>query len=330
MSGLTGKVILIRYSSSEDAPPSEPATVKVPARRSAPASGHTDETRRGRNDGTLTGTAKTMEYRLTPNGKWTAISSSTVTGLAPGIYEVRYAADDANFVSQTQSVVILKGGDLPGSRLYLLDRDNHTAYITGRTSTQAAPTADITRAETATILYRLLTQEAKANYSASVSPFQDVPGNTWYSAAVATLANMDVLSIYQGGTFEPNRSITRGELAAILARFCGTAGASGGDHFTDISGSWAREAINLAAEAGLIYGYTDGTFRPDQTITRAETIAMVNRILGRSIQAGTVLSGYKSFQDVPASAWYYWDIVEASNSHSHSMDGSTEQWTAIG
>ena len=330
VSSLTGKEILVRYSSSEAAPPSEAAKVKVPARRSAPASGHTDETRRGRNDGTLTGTAKTMEYRLTPNGKWTAISSSTVTGLAPGIYEVRYAADDANFVSQTQSVVILKGGDLPGSRLYLLDRDNHTAYITGRTSTQAAPTADITRAETATILYRLLTQEAKANYSASVSPFQDVPGNTWYSAAVATLANMDVLSIYQGGTFEPNRSITRGELAAILARFCGTAGASGGDHFTDISGSWAREAINLAAEAGLIYGYTDGTFRPDQTITRAETIAMVNRILGRSIQAGTVLSGYKTFQDVPASAWYYWDIVEASNSHSHSMDGSTEQWTAIG
>ena len=91
----------------------------------------------------------------------------------------------------------------------------------------------------------------------------------------------------------------------MLSRFCGTVDTSGRDHFSDISGSWAREAINLAAEADLVYGYTDGTFRPDQTITRAETIAMVNRILGRSVQAGTVLRGYQTFQDVPADAWYY-------------------------
>ena len=330
VSGLTGKELLVRFSASETAPPSEPATVKVPARRRAPSVGHTDETRRGRSDGTLTNTSRTMEYRLTPNGKWTAITSSTVTGLAPGIYEVRYGADDTSFVSQTQPVVITKGGDLPGSRLFLLNRDNHTAYIAGRTSTQAAPNADITRAEVATILYRLLTQEAKADYGTSVSPFRDVPGNAWYSSAAATLANMDVLSIYQGGTFEPNRSITRGELAAVLSRFCGTAETSGRDHFSDISGNWARDAINLAAEAGLVYGYTDGTFRPDQTITRAETIVMFNRILGRSVQAGTVLSGYRTFQDVPANAWYYWDIVEASNSHGHSMDGSAEKWTALG
>lgn len=141
---------------------------------------------------------------------------------------------------------------------------------------------------------------------------------------------MDVLNIYPGGTFEPNRKITRGELAAILASFCGTAEDSGRDRFSDISGNWARRYINQAAEAGLIYGYTDGTFRPDQNITRAETIVMVNRILGRSASADTVLRGYKTFSDVPTGAWYYWDIVEASNPHGFQMNGSTEKWTAIG
>ena len=329
VSGLTGKELLVRFSASETAPPSEPATVKIPARRSAPAAGHTDETRRGRSDGTLTNTSQTMEYRLTPNGRWTEISGNTVTGLAPGIYEVRYAADDDNFVSHAQPLVIAKGGNLPGSRLFLLDRDNHTAYISGRTSTQAAPNADVTRAEAVTILYRVLTPEARAN-AASTSCFRDVPAGSWYSAPLAALEHLGILTGCPDGSFSPHRSITRAELAAMLSRFCGTAGTSGRDHFSDISGSWAREAINLAAEAGLVYGYTDGTFRPDQTITRAETIAMVNRILGRSASAGTVLRGYKTFQDVPADAWYYWELVEASTSHSFRMDGSMEKWTAVG
>ena len=329
VSGLTGKELLVRFSASETAPPSEPATVKIPARRSAPAVGHTDETRRGRNDGTMTGTDRTMEYRLTPNGRWTEITGSTVTGLAPGIYEVRYGADEANVVSLVQPLVIAKGGDLPGSRLFLLNRDNHTAYISGRTSTQAAPNADLTRAETVTILYRVLTSEARAN-AATTSRFRDVPAGSWYSVPAAALEHLGILTGCPGGTFEPNRSITRAELAAMLSRFCGTAETSGRDHFSDISGNWARDAINLAAEAGLVYGYTDGTFRPDQTITRAETIAMVNRILGRSASAGTVLRGYQTFQDVPSDAWYYWDLVEASTSHSFHMDGSTEKWTALG
>ena len=142
---------------------------------------------------------------------------------------------------------------------------------------------------------------------------------------------MGVISGYQDGTFGPQRNITRAELATILARFCDTSGSAAVlDRFTDISHSWARKYINLAAEAGLVYGYTDGTFRPDQNITRAETIVMVNRILGRSASADTVVKGYKTFSDVPTGAWYYWDIVEASNGHSFSMNGSTEKWTALG
>ena len=339
VSDLAGKDVLIRYPGKGDGLPGETVTVKIPDRRKAPSVGHTDETRQGRNDGTFTKTDKTMEYRLLPDGKWTAITGNTVRGLAPGTYEVRYAATASEMASQVQKVTIAKGGstggigDLttPGSKLSLLNRKDHIAYIAGRTSTQAAPNADITRAEVAAILYRLLTPEAKAAYGTNINRFKDVPAGAWYGAAVSTLCNMGVITGYQDGTFGPQRNITRAELATILARFCDSSGNNTVlDRFTDISHSWARKYINLAAEAGLVYGYTDGTFRPDQNITRAETIVMVNRILGRSVNADTVVKGYKTFSDVPTGAWYYWDIVEASNGHSFSMDGSTEKWTALG
>lgn len=331
VSDLAGKEILIRYPGKGDGLPSDPITVKIPDRRKAPnvtVSGNT-----------LTGTDNTMEYRLLPDGKWIAVTGSTVKGLAPGTYEVRYAASASEMASEVQTVVIAKGsasggiGDLttPGSKLSLLNRKDHIAYIAGRTSTQAAPNADITRAEVAAILYRLLTPEAKSAYGTNINRFKDVPAGAWYETAVSTLANMGVISGYQDGTFGPQRNITRAELATILARFCDTSGSAAVlDRFTDISHSWARKYINLAAEAGLVYGYTDSTFRPDQNITRAETIVMVNRILGRSASADTVVKGYKTFSDVPTGAWYYWDIVEASNGHSFSMDGSTEKWTALG
>ena len=146
---------------------------------------------------------------------------------------------------------------------------------------------------------------------------------------MSTLANIGVIDGYQDGTFGPQRSITRAELATILARFCDVSDSSQ-DYFNDISGSWARKYINQAAKAGLVQGYSDGTFRPNQNITRAETIVMVNRILGRSVSAEDVVGGYKTFEDVPAGSWYYWDLVEASNTHTFNRNGSTETWTALG
>ena len=315
--------------------------VHVPERRDAPNVGHTDETKDGRKDGTLTGTDKTMEYRLLLDGEWKAITGSTVRNLAPGTYEVRYAATAFDMASKVQTVVIGKGssdnndgsgnqdGSNSGSKLHLLNRKDHIVYIAGRTSTQAAPNADITRAEVATILYRLLTEEARAAYGTNSNRFKDVPADAWYNTAVSTLANLGILNGYQDGTFGPQRNITRAELATILARFCGDSKNNIVDRFNDISGSWARKYINQAAEAGLIYGYTDGTFRPDRNITRAETIAMVNRILGRSASADTVVSGYKTFEDVSVGAWYYWDIVEASTSHNFQMNGAAEKWTSL-
>jgi len=332
VSGLAGKDILIRYPGKDGGLPSDPITVKIPARRKAPAVGHTDETRQGRKDGTLTRTDKTMEYRLSPDGKWTAVTGDTVKGLAPGDYEVRYKATSAEMASESQKVTIGKGGStgMNGSaKLSLLNRNDHIAYINGRTAALAAPNADITRAEVAAILFRLLTPEARSAYGTNINRFKDVPAGAWYGTAVSTLANLGIITGYQDGTFDPRRSITRAELAVILARFCDASGNTVLDRFTDISGSWARKYINQAAEAGLVYGYKDGTFRPDQNITRAETIVMVNRILGRSASADTVVKGYKTFSDVPANAWYYWDIVEASNAHSFNRDGSAEKWTAL-
>ena len=352
VSDLTGKDILVRYPSDGTDLPGESTTVKVPMRRKAPDVGHTDETRLGRKDGALTETDKTMEYRLT-GGRWTAITGSTVKNLAPGVYEVRYTATDMDVASAIQTVTIAAGkdtgsndnngngnnsnngnngnqnGGLTGNKLALLNRKDHMGYISGRTATQAAPSANITRAEVAAILYRLLTADAKSAYTTKINSFSDVSGSAWYNTAVSTLANIGVIDGYQDGTFGPQRNITRAELATILARFCETADTSK-DYFNDISGSWARQYINQAAKAGLVQGYSDGTFRPNQNITRAETIVMVNRILGRSVTDENVVRGYKTFEDVPVGSWYYWDVVEASNAHSYNKNGSTETWTALG
>ncbi len=350
VSDLAGKEILIRYPGKDGVPPSEPISVKIPARREAPDVGHTDETVKGKNDGTLTDTDRTMEYRIS-GGRWTAITGKTVKNLFPDRYEVRYKATATEMASEVQKVTIKQGSTDPdgtnsddtgnnngsnngdilgsGSKLSLLNRTDHFAYIVGRTTTQAAPTADITRAEVASILYRLLTSEAKATYGTNINRFKNVPANAWYSTAVSTLANLGVISGYPDGTFGPDKNISRAELASILARFYGNSNTQTVDKFTDISENWARKYINQAATAGLVYGYEDGTFRPNQNISRAETIAMVNRILGRKASADAVVTGYKTFTDVPAGKWFYWDIVEASNAHTFTMNGSAEKWTAL-
>lgn len=349
VSDLDGKEILIRYPGKDGVPPSEAISVRIPARRAAPDVGHTDETAKGKNDGSLTDTNKTMEYRIS-GGKWISIAGKIVKNLAPDSYEVRYKATISEMASKIQKVKIKQGSigsDITnnvnsgnnssdnnsisgsGSKLSLLNRADHFAYIVGRTTTQAAPTADITRAEVASILYRLLTDKAKSVYGTNINHFKDVPTNAWYSTAVSTLANLGVISGYPDGTFGPNKNISRAELASILARFCGNSNTQTADKFTDISESWARKFINQAAAAGLVYGYENGTFRPNQNITRAETIAMVNRILNRKASADAVVTGYKTFTDVPAGKWFYWDIVEASNAHNFTMSNSSEKWTAL-
>ena len=148
-------------------------------------------------------------------------------------------------------------------------------------------------------------------------------------AQAGTLSQNSVRCIFrdsQGGMW---LGITRAQLATILARFCNETGTTGSDMFTDISGHWARNYINTAAKAGLVQGYGNGTFGPDNLITRAETVVMINRILERKASADTVVPGYKVFSDISEADWFYWDIIEASNEHDYDKSSGTEYWTEL-
>ena len=174
----------------------------------------------------------------------------------------------------------------------------------------ARPEANITRAETASMLYALVIDEGKADYKERASNFSDVGANRWYSEAVGYLTAQGIIMGYPDGTFMGDRAISRAEFAAILSRF-GELDTGGAMPFADTQNHWARAEILTAYNKGWIYGYPDGTFQPDRSIARAEAIAMVNRAIGRD--ASSYAGHPMKFSDVPASSWYYNDIAAASN-----------------
>lgn len=210
-----------------------------------------------------------------------------------------------------------------------LNTEEHIAYIAGYSDGTVRPNASITRAEVAMIFYRLLDDDAHAKYDTTANAFSDVPSGRWYSAAVSTLSAMGVLSGYPDGTFRPDDSITRAELASVCVRFF-RAPEAAVDAFSDISGHWARNAINAAVQLGIVSGYPDGTFQPENNITRAETIQMVNNVLGRRPDKDHLLPGMVTFSDnLNTSKWYYAAIQEAANGHDYEIVGGTEHWTAL-
>ena len=216
--------------------------------------------------------------------------------------------------------------DLPG----LLNLEDHYAYIIGYDDGNVKPQNNITRAEVATIFFRLLTDDARAYYWSTDSGFSDVNPGDWYNNAVATMVNAGILNGYSDGTFRPNANITRGEFATIAARFLSNP-YSTKDRFYDTEGHWAEVYINRAAEAGWIDGYPDGTFRPDQAITRAEAVTLVNAVLGRAPHEDHLLPDMITWPDNPKSAWYYEAIQEATNSHDYDWASSRayEIWTEL-
>ena len=216
--------------------------------------------------------------------------------------------------------------DLPG----LLNLEDHYAYIIGYDDGNVKPNANITRAEVATIFFRLLTDDARAYYWSTDSGFSDVHEGDWYNNAVSTMVQAGILNGYSDGTFRPNANITRGEFATIAARFLSNP-YSTKDRFYDTEGHWAEVYINRAAEAGWIDGYPDGTFRPDQAITRAEAVTLVNAVLGRAPHEDHLLPDMIVWPDNPKSAWYYEAIQEATNSHDYDWAASHayEIWTEL-
>ena len=209
-----------------------------------------------------------------------------------------------------------------------LNTSDHFAYVQGYPDGTVKPTGNITRAETAAILFRLMDEGSRKTYYSTKSGFRDVATGSWYNTYVATLNNAGVITDSSNGYFRPNEAITRAELAAMLANFTETAGAA--NYFNDVSARyWAANAIAICAKLGWITGYPDGSFRPDRNVTRAELMAMINRATGRAPKsADAFLPGMKTWSDNTADKWYYLDVQEATNSHSYTVKDS-EKWTAL-
>ena len=214
-----------------------------------------------------------------------------------------------------------------------LNTEDHYAYIVGYEDGTVRPEGDITRAEVATIFFRLLTDESRDEFWSQTNPYSDVSEDDWYNNAVSTLTNAGIIDGYEDGTFKPNGNITRAEFATIAVRFF-EATYEGENLFPDIDGHWAQDYINEAANAGIVDGYPDGTFGPQKLITRAEAMTMVNRTIDRHPHEDHLLDDMIVWPDNPETAWYYEQVQEATNSHEYTMNTDDEQnpyeiWTEL-
>lgn len=209
--------------------------------------------------------------------------------------------------------------------------DDHFAYIVGYPDGTVRPSANITRAEVATIFFRLLTDDVRTRYMTSSNSFSDVNKGDWYNTAISTLSSMGIVKGYADGTFDPNGNITRGEFAAIAARFEKNGNTTDAD-FSDIYTYWGKKEISIAANNGWVLGYEDGSFKPNQLITRAEAMTMVNRVLQRIPQSTKdLLKGMITWSDNrDTDEWYYLAVQEATNSHDYELKtNGYETWTEL-
>jgi len=194
------------------------------------------------------------------------------------------------------------------------------------------PQSNISRAEVATIFFRLITDDYRAQMWTQQNPYSDVNLEQWFNNGISTMANVGLLYGMPDGTFQPNRPITRAEFVAMTSRFLDLQH-TGEDLFPDIAGHWAANSINAVARAGWIVGYPDGRFAPNQNITRAEVAAIINRILNRHPETlDDLLEGMVMWPDnTDTSAWFYLNIQEATNSHYYvrKADGIHETWTEL-
>ena len=214
---------------------------------------------------------------------------------------------------------------------YMLNGTDHYAYIKGYPNGSFKPTDTITRAEAATIFYRLLTDATRKAYATTYNSFKDVPATAWYNTAVSTMAKLGIVNGGADGYFRPNDPITRAEIAAMIARCDGAYYTGTSTVFSDTYGHWAAGYIDRAYELGWINGYGT-TYAPDRYISRAETVAVLNRVLNRAPQYTSDLTrNYTTFSDVATSAWYYLDVEEAANSHTYTRKSNAdyETWTKL-
>ena len=236
------------------------------------------------------------------------------------------------------------GSHSGGSRPSLNTKDHYgyiigypVDYYTGQPTTDQTkkpvrPEGKITRAEVATIYFRMLTDESRTKFWSQNSGYSDVKAGDWFNNAVSTLSKAGIIAGYEDGSFRPNGYITRAEFATIAARFFDVT-YNGKDLFPDISGHWAKDYINQAANKGFVNGYEDGTFKPDRNITRAEAVTLVNRTLDRHPDKNHFTKDMLVWPDnMDQTKWYYADMQEATNSHTYQMKENSdkakyENWT---
>lgn len=223
--------------------------------------------------------------------------------------------------------------DIPDDVPTGLNGDDHFAYIVGYPDGNVKPGGNITRAEVATIFFRLLTEDVRTANSTQANSLSDVSRGQWFNHAISTLSSMGIVKGNPDGTFDPDAPITRAEFAAIAARF-DDKNTNNTSNFSDIASHWAKDEIGVAANKGWINGYPDSTFRPDQYITRAEAMTLVNRVLNRLPEKSEDLLNdmIKWPDNADASVWYYLAVQEATNSHDYSDKSDAdkyEKWTKL-
>ena len=277
------------------------------------------------NANTAAGTYKvlTNEYaKLTPKNSAGQVGKE----LAFNNPEVSYTVSGGSGGSHKPTVTI--PDDVPTG----LNGKDHYAYVVGYPDGMVYPQKNITRAEVATIFFRLLEDETREANMTKSNSYNDMKDGAWYTCAVSTLSKMGIIKGYEDGSFKPDASISRAEFAAIAARF-DPDGDKTPATFSDVSSHWAKDEISIAANHGWIKGYEDGSFKPDQKITRAETMTLVSRVLKRLPETKDDL--HKDMKTWPdnqnESAWFYLAVQEATNSHYQKLkkDGTHETWESM-
>ena len=278
------------------------------------------------NANTMAGTYKvlTNEYaKLTPKNS----AGQVGTELKFNDPEVSYTVSGGGHGGNGGGTVTIPD-DVPTG----LNGKDHYAYVVGYPDGMVYPQKNITRAEVATIFFRLLKDETREANMTKSNSYNDMKDGAWYTCAVSTLSKMGIIKGYEDGSFKPDASISRAEFAAIAARF-DPDGDKTPATFSDVSSHWAKDEISIAANHGWIKGYEDGSFKPDQKITRAETMTLVNRVLKRLPETKDDL--HKDMKTWPdnqnESAWFYLAVQEATNSHYQKLkkDGTHETWESM-
>lgn len=286
-----------------------------------------------------------LTYNLSLTSKRTAAGTYEVPTNESATLEYTSAnqsdgtVDFVDFNEPTVSYTVKgsSGSHSGGSRPSLNTKDHYgyiigypVDYYTGQPTTDQTkkpvrPEGKITRAEVATIYFRMLTDESRTKFWSQSNSYSDVKAGDWFNNAVSTLSNAGIIAGYEDGSFRPNGYITRAEFATIAARFFDVT-YNGKDLFPDISGHWAKDYINQAANKGFVNGYEDGTFKPDRNITRAEAVTLVNRTLDRHPDKSHFTKDMLVWPDnMDQTKWYYADMQEATNSHTYQMKENSDK-----